>query len=151
MCAAWKKKNERNEIVCFYCTQSDIFYCGTARFSRGNKNKLRTFQPQKWKRIKNSQPQTKSNGSYKKKNRSVMQRRLIQTKVYYKLFYSVWEETSHKPLEVAAAKKFFSSVFLIDTTCFDRCFLFHVTIGRHCLHKFFVTQRYKCPENEKSF
>ena len=67
MCAAWKKKNERNEIVCFYCTQSDILLCGIARFSRGNKNKLRTFQPQKWKKIKSSQPQTKFTGSYKKK------------------------------------------------------------------------------------
>ena len=47
MCAAWKKKNERNEIVCFYCTQSDILPCGIARFTRENKNKLRTFQPHK--------------------------------------------------------------------------------------------------------
>ena len=50
MCAAWKKKNERNEIVCFYCIQSDILLCGIVRFSRGNKNKLRTFQSQKWKK-----------------------------------------------------------------------------------------------------
>ena len=52
MCAAWKKKNERNEIVCFYCTQSDIFLCGIARFSWANKDKLRTFQPQKWKKLR---------------------------------------------------------------------------------------------------
>ena len=63
----WKKKNERNEIVCFYCTQSDILLCGIARFSRGSKNKLRTFQPQKWKTVKNSQPQRKFTGSYKTK------------------------------------------------------------------------------------
>ena len=31
-------------------------------------------------------------------------RRLVQTKVYYKLRYFVWKETSHKPLKVAAAK-----------------------------------------------
>ena len=67
MCAAWKKKNERNEIVCFYCTQSDILLCGIARFSWGNKNELRTFQPQKWKKIKSSQPQTKFTCSYKKR------------------------------------------------------------------------------------
>ena len=67
MCATWKKKNERNEIVCFYCTQSDIL-CGIAKFSRENKNKLGKFQPQKWKKIKNSQPQTKFTGSYKKKS-----------------------------------------------------------------------------------
>ena len=55
--------------MCFYCTQSDIFLCGTARFSRGNKNKLRMFQPQNGKKkIKNSQPQTKSTGSYKEKS-----------------------------------------------------------------------------------
>ena len=62
MCAAWKKKNERNDIWCFYGTQSDILLCGIARFSRGNKNKLRTFQPQKWKKIENSQPETKFTG-----------------------------------------------------------------------------------------
>ena len=33
------------------------------------------------------------------------QRRLIQTKVYYKLFYSLWKETPNKPLKVAAEKK----------------------------------------------
>ena len=59
----WKKWN----IVCFYCTQSDILLCGIARFSRGNKSKLRTFQSQKWKKIKNRQPQTKFTGSYKKR------------------------------------------------------------------------------------
>ena len=52
MCAACKKKNDRNEIVCFYRAQSDILLCGIARFNRGNKNKLRTFQPQKGKKIR---------------------------------------------------------------------------------------------------
>ena len=52
--------------MCFYCTQSDIPLCGIARFSQGNKNKL-TFQPQKGKKIKNSQPKTKFTDSYKKK------------------------------------------------------------------------------------
>ena len=51
-----------------------------------------------------------------------MQRRLIQTKAYYKLSYSVWKGTPHKPLEVAAAKSPFPSVCTIDTTCFDECF-----------------------------
>ena len=56
--------------MCFYCTQSDILLCGIARFSRGSKNKLRTFQPQKWrkkKNKKNSQPQRKCTGFYKKR------------------------------------------------------------------------------------
>ena len=47
-------------MVCFYYTQSDILLFGIARFSRGNK-------PQKLKKIKNSQPQTKFTGSYKKR------------------------------------------------------------------------------------
>ena len=59
MRAAWRKKNERNEIVYFYCTQSGILLCSIARFSRGNKTKLRKCQSQKWKKIKNSQPQKK--------------------------------------------------------------------------------------------
>ena len=59
----WKKKN-----LNFNCTKSDILLWGIARFSRGNKKKLRTFQPQKWKKIKNSQPQTKFTGSYKKRS-----------------------------------------------------------------------------------
>ena len=60
-----------------------------------------------------------------------MQRRLIQTEEYYKLFYSVRKETPHKHVKVAAARKFLSSVYIIDTTCFDECFLFHMITGRH--------------------
>ena len=41
---------------CFYCTQYDILLCAIAKFCRGNKNKLRTFQSQ-----------TKFTGSYKKR------------------------------------------------------------------------------------
>ena len=67
MCAAWKKKNEINEIVYFYCDQSDILLCDIARFSWGNKNELKTFQPQKWKKIKSSELQTKFTGFYKKR------------------------------------------------------------------------------------
>ena len=72
-----------------------------------------------------------------------MQERLIQTKVYYQLFYSVWKEKSHKSLKVAAAKKSFSSVYIIDTTCFGKCFLFHVIAGRHYFsYNFIVNQRF---------
>ena len=52
------------------------------------------------------------------------QRRLIQTKAYYKIVYSVWKETSHKPLKVTAAKKFFPSMYIIGKICFDFCFFF---------------------------
>ena len=51
MCAAWNRKNERNEIVCFYCTLSGIL-CGITRFTQRNNNKLRTFQPQKWRKLR---------------------------------------------------------------------------------------------------
>ena len=54
--------------MCFYSTQSDILLCGIAMFSWGKRNKLRTFQSQKRKKIKKSQPQTKFTGSYKKKS-----------------------------------------------------------------------------------
>ena len=62
-----------------------------------------------------------------------IQRRLMQTKVYHKRFYSVWKETYHKPLKVAVAKKHFSSVHIIDPTCLVKCFLFHVITGKHFL------------------
>ena len=52
-----------------------------------------------------------------------MQWRLIQTKLFYTIFHSVWKETSHKPSKVAAAKNFFSSVYVIGTACFSECFL----------------------------
>ena len=40
--------------------------------------------------------------------------------------YSVSKEASHKPFKVAAAKKSYPSVFVIDTTFLNECFLFHV-------------------------
>ena len=58
-----------------------------------------------------------------------MQRRLIHIKVFYKLFYSVSKKASLKPLKVAAAKKSSPNVFIIDTTCFEECFLFYVITG----------------------
>ena len=69
-----------------------------------------------------------------------MQRRLVQTKVYYKLCYSVSKETSHKPFKVAAAENSFPNI--IDTTWFRECFLFCMITRRHySLHKFIVNQR----------
>ena len=60
----------------------------------------------------------------------------MQTKVLGKCFYSVWKERSHKPLKLAAAKKSFSSVYIIDTTCFGEFFLFHVITGIAVLLRF---------------
>ena len=39
------------------------------------------------------------------------------------------KQTSHKPLKVAAAKKSFRSMYIIDTAYFDECFLFHLITG----------------------
>ena len=52
-----------------------------------------------------------------------MQKALEQTKVYHAFSCFVWKETNHKPLKVAAAKTFFSIVYVIGTTCFDECVL----------------------------
>ena len=60
-----------------------------------------------------------------------MQKWLEQTKIYHTFSYVVWQETTHKPLQVPAAKTFFSSVYVIRTTCFDECFLFYVITGRN--------------------
>ena len=80
---------------------------------------------------------------------------LMQTKVYFKLFYSVWKETSQKPLKVAAATTSFSGVCIIVKTCFDECFLFHIITGRHYFLYKFVTQRFgtaaKCFERSLHF
>ena len=63
-----------------------------------------------------------------------MQGRLRQTKVYHRLFCSVSKEASHNALKVAAAKKSFPSVFIIDTTCFDEYFLFYVITGNRIFY-----------------
>ena len=93
--------------LCFYCTQSDIFYCGIARISRGNKNKLRTFQPQKWQQIKNSQPKIKFTGSYKKK--SVM--------VFMHLLSSENGETILKAHRQISKIRFFEKYCSCDKAC----------------------------------
>ena len=52
-------------------------------------------------------------------------------------FYSVWKETSHKHLKLAAAKKSFPSVYIINKTCFDECFLVHVFLVHNWKTLFF--------------
>ena len=72
-----------------------------------------------------------------------MQKRLELTKVYHAFSCFIWKETTHKPLKVAAIKILFSSVYVIGTTCFDKCFIFYVISGRHCLPwKINVTLRF---------
>ena len=59
------------------------------------------------------------------------------------MFSFTWKEMSQKPLRAAAAKTFLPSACIIDTTCFDECFLFHVITGWHFfLYKYIVTQRF---------
>ena len=43
----------------------------------------------------------------------------------------VWKKTTRKTLKVAASKPFFFSVYVIGTTCFDECFLFHAITGKY--------------------
>ena len=71
-----------------------------------------------------------------------MQKWLEQTKIYHAFSYFVWKETTHKPLQVPAAKTLISSVYVIGSACFDECFSFYVITDRHCfLWKFIVTLR----------
>ena len=46
------------------------------------------------------------------------------------VFYSIRIETTRKPSKEAAAKNVFSSVYVIDATCLDECFLSHVISRR---------------------
>ena len=50
---------------------------------------------------------------------------------YYKHWYSVGKEAFHNPLKLTTIKNFFYNVYVTVTTCFDKCFLFHVITGRH--------------------
>ena len=73
-------------------------------------------------------------------SRNVKKTRTNQSILHF--FCSLGKERTHKPSKVAAAKTFFSSVYVIDTTCFDECFFFHVITRRHYfLYKFSVTLR----------
>ena len=70
-----------------------------------------------------------------------MENRLIQTKVYYKR-YSVWKETSHKPLKVTTAKSSFpvckSLIQLASMNAFIPC--------DNWRHYIFFIQIYRYPE-----
>ena len=50
------------------------------------------------------------------------QTKLIQTKVYYNVCYFVWEETTYKPLQIAAIKSLFTSMYVTGKNCFNNCF-----------------------------
>ena len=53
LCALLERKKMKEMKQCaFCCTQSDTLLWGIARFSREDKNKLRTLQPQKWKNLR---------------------------------------------------------------------------------------------------
>ena len=72
-----------------------------------------------------------------------MQRRLGQTKVYYKLCYSVWKETSHKLLKSSSRKKVFPKCVhhwyvLLRWVLFIPCDNWKTLF----LYKFLVTQQF---------
>ena len=78
----------------------------------------------------------------------------MQTKIRFKCCYSVRIKTTHNPSKVAAAVcmcvlyvyMFFYSVYVVDATCFNECFLFHVITGKHYfLQKFLATKRFVQP------
>ena len=72
-----------------------------------------------------------------------MQKWFEHTKIYHTFSYFVWKETTHKALQVSAAKTLFSSVYVVGITCFDECFLFYVIIGKHYFSwKFVITLRF---------
>ena len=54
-------------MVCLFCNNLTLFFVAKQGTVVKIKNKLRTFQPQKLQKIKNSQPQTKFTGFYKKR------------------------------------------------------------------------------------
>ena len=113
--------------LCFYGTQSDILLCGIARFSRGNKNKLRTFQPQKWKKIKNSQSQTKFTGSYIKKRMYISKKEKFEKVLNSKKVD--WRNLLEQFLHIAKAN--FAILFFIilkrKTAIFKICNFFSQT------------------------
>ena len=56
-----------------------------------------------------------------------------QTKVFTASFFDfAWKETTQKTLSVAAAK---TTVYVIGTTYFNKCFLFFVTLEDIIFHK----------------
>ena len=66
---------------------------------------------------------------------SIKAKKTCTDKSTLQAFYSVQIETTHKPSKVAAAKIYFFSVYVIDATCFDECFLIHVITGRRFFSK----------------
>ena len=65
-----------------------------------------------------------------------VQRRFIQTKIYYKFFLLYLEKNKSQIFKsIATAKNLFSSVYVVGTNCFAELFLFHVATGRQCFYK----------------
>ena len=73
-----------------------------------------------------------------------MQGRLVQTKVYCKTFYSVWKVTTRKTSNMAATRNVHSNLYVIDTTCFNGCFLIQVITGRLIFYKSLLLEYSNC-------
>ena len=49
----------------------------------------------------------------------------------------------------SSCEKLFSRVYVMDTTCFDECFLFQVTTGRHYVFHWYIWEQFSsCCECE---
>ena len=70
-------------------------------------------------------------------------RRLIQTKVYNRFFYSVWKETTHKPSKVEQLRKTFSPVcmLLVQLAAINYFYSMWQLKDNVFLQKFIVTLR----------
>ena len=105
-----KEKEWKKKIVCFYSTKSDILLCGIARFSRGNKNKLRTFKPQKGKKIRTA---------------SLKQNLLVLIKKECKFHCYKWQRKDIKNSWCFPIKwkilRFRLNIFLLQNIFFKKC------------------------------
>ena len=63
----------------------------------------------------------------------------IYVVVFHAFYYFAWKETTHKPLKVAAAETIFSSVYVIDTTCWKTLLLINIYRYSETLWKTYKT------------
>ena len=69
-----------------------------------------------------------------------IQRRLVQTKLYFQFFTFRLKRNILQTYKVATAKKIFQSVYVIGKACFDECFVPCDNLKNYFLQKFIFTQ-----------
>ena len=60
-----------------------------------------------------------------------MSRNVKKTHTYQSILKCFYPENTHKPSNLAAAKKFLSSAYAIGTAYFDNSFLLYILTGTH--------------------